>query len=413
MAPIEGRGVVAMWDSRLEQLTIYSACQMPHIVRTGLSECLGLDEGPGARDCARRRRRLRLQGHPARRGDLPRLACHALRSSGALDRGPPRASDRRRQLPRAPLSDHRLCRPRRHVARHRLRGRRRFRRLFGLSVLGLPRGRAGREHPAGALRLSLLPLPHLFGRDQQMSDPALSRRGPNRRLLRAGTRARRYRARSRRRAASKCGRRYWSSPSRCRSTTSPRSISTAAIIRNRCAARSRRSTLRRCARASKRRSRRPADRRRACDLLRAGRARHLGLLRLGHSHGAGLRTGDRAADAGRRTGIAGRRAVARPKSRDDAGAGGARDPRDRRRQDQSGARRHRHDAVFDRHVGIALHGHGGRCGVGGVQGDRQARRKGRCATSANRCGAGDCARRRGGRPAGIDHAAARSRGPGI
>jgi carbon-monoxide dehydrogenase large subunit len=45
MAPIEGRGVVAIWDSRLEQLTIYSACQMPHIVRTGLAGCLGLDEG--------------------------------------------------------------------------------------------------------------------------------------------------------------------------------------------------------------------------------------------------------------------------------------------------------------------------------------------------------------------------------
>jgi aerobic carbon-monoxide dehydrogenase large subunit len=45
MAPIEGRGVVALWDSRLEQLTIYSACQMPHIVRTGLSECLNIDEG--------------------------------------------------------------------------------------------------------------------------------------------------------------------------------------------------------------------------------------------------------------------------------------------------------------------------------------------------------------------------------
>jgi carbon-monoxide dehydrogenase large subunit len=41
-APMEGRGVVAYWDERLEQLTIYSATQMPHIVRTGLSECLGL-----------------------------------------------------------------------------------------------------------------------------------------------------------------------------------------------------------------------------------------------------------------------------------------------------------------------------------------------------------------------------------
>lgn len=45
MAPIEGRGAVAVWDSRLEQLTLYSACQMPHIVRTGLAECLGLEEG--------------------------------------------------------------------------------------------------------------------------------------------------------------------------------------------------------------------------------------------------------------------------------------------------------------------------------------------------------------------------------
>jgi aerobic carbon-monoxide dehydrogenase large subunit len=45
MAPIEGRGVVAMWDARLEQLTVYSACQMPHIVRSGLAECLALDEG--------------------------------------------------------------------------------------------------------------------------------------------------------------------------------------------------------------------------------------------------------------------------------------------------------------------------------------------------------------------------------
>jgi carbon-monoxide dehydrogenase large subunit len=45
MAPLEGRGVVAHWDRRLEQLVIYSATQMPHIVRTGLTECLGLDHG--------------------------------------------------------------------------------------------------------------------------------------------------------------------------------------------------------------------------------------------------------------------------------------------------------------------------------------------------------------------------------
>jgi len=45
MMPIEGRGVVASWDSRLEQLIVHSAAQMPHITRTGLSECLDLDHG--------------------------------------------------------------------------------------------------------------------------------------------------------------------------------------------------------------------------------------------------------------------------------------------------------------------------------------------------------------------------------
>lgn len=45
MAPIEGRGLVAVWDRTLEILTLHSATQMPHIVRTGLAECLGLDHG--------------------------------------------------------------------------------------------------------------------------------------------------------------------------------------------------------------------------------------------------------------------------------------------------------------------------------------------------------------------------------
>jgi carbon-monoxide dehydrogenase large subunit len=45
MAPIEGRGVVAYRDARLGQLVVWTATQMPHINRTGLAECLGLDEG--------------------------------------------------------------------------------------------------------------------------------------------------------------------------------------------------------------------------------------------------------------------------------------------------------------------------------------------------------------------------------
>jgi len=42
MSPMEGRGVLAYWDSRLEQLQVYTSTQIPHIVRTGLSDCLGL-----------------------------------------------------------------------------------------------------------------------------------------------------------------------------------------------------------------------------------------------------------------------------------------------------------------------------------------------------------------------------------
>ncbi|MDF2368645.1 xanthine dehydrogenase family protein molybdopterin-binding subunit [Sneathiella sp.] len=45
MAPIEGRGLIALWDRNLELLTLYSATQMPHIVRTGLADCLNMDHG--------------------------------------------------------------------------------------------------------------------------------------------------------------------------------------------------------------------------------------------------------------------------------------------------------------------------------------------------------------------------------
>jgi carbon-monoxide dehydrogenase large subunit len=45
MAPMEGRGVVVYWDRRQEQLVMHTAAQMPHINRTGLAACLGLDEG--------------------------------------------------------------------------------------------------------------------------------------------------------------------------------------------------------------------------------------------------------------------------------------------------------------------------------------------------------------------------------
>ena len=45
MFPMEGRGVVAYRDHRLGFLTVVSSTQMPHIVQTGLADCLGLDDG--------------------------------------------------------------------------------------------------------------------------------------------------------------------------------------------------------------------------------------------------------------------------------------------------------------------------------------------------------------------------------
>ncbi len=45
MSPLEGRGVVAYWDQRQGQVVVYTSTQMPHVNRTGLAACLGLDEG--------------------------------------------------------------------------------------------------------------------------------------------------------------------------------------------------------------------------------------------------------------------------------------------------------------------------------------------------------------------------------
>src|SRR6202521_1711102 len=45
MSPLEGRGVVATFDHRLDQLMLYTGSQMPHIVRNGLADCLGIEQG--------------------------------------------------------------------------------------------------------------------------------------------------------------------------------------------------------------------------------------------------------------------------------------------------------------------------------------------------------------------------------
>ncbi len=44
MHPMEGKGVLAHWDFQADQLVVYTSTQVPHMIRTGLSETLGLDQ---------------------------------------------------------------------------------------------------------------------------------------------------------------------------------------------------------------------------------------------------------------------------------------------------------------------------------------------------------------------------------
>lgn len=44
MAPIECRGFIAQWDTRLSQLILHGATQFPHVVRSGLAQVLQIPE---------------------------------------------------------------------------------------------------------------------------------------------------------------------------------------------------------------------------------------------------------------------------------------------------------------------------------------------------------------------------------
>lgn len=44
MVPMEGKAVLAYWDERADQLVVYTATQVPHMIRTILAECLYLSQ---------------------------------------------------------------------------------------------------------------------------------------------------------------------------------------------------------------------------------------------------------------------------------------------------------------------------------------------------------------------------------
>lgn len=45
MVPLEGKAIVADWDHRADQLVVYTSTQVPHVIRIGLAEMLGIEEG--------------------------------------------------------------------------------------------------------------------------------------------------------------------------------------------------------------------------------------------------------------------------------------------------------------------------------------------------------------------------------
>ena len=152
MSPMEGRGVVCEWNRRLEQLVMHSATQMPHINRAGLAECLGIDQGSIRVISPDVGGGFGYKGILLPEESLPRLAVPEARPAGALDRGPPRAALGERELPRAPLRPHGLRRREGKAPRHRLRSDGGFRRLLVVSVLRVPRRRAGGLDPPRPLQ---------------------------------------------------------------------------------------------------------------------------------------------------------------------------------------------------------------------------------------------------------------------
>ena len=45
MVPLEGKAVLACWDERSDQLVVYTSTQVPHIIRSGIAQFLGLSQG--------------------------------------------------------------------------------------------------------------------------------------------------------------------------------------------------------------------------------------------------------------------------------------------------------------------------------------------------------------------------------
>ena len=231
MAPMEGKAVLARHDERKGQLVVYTSTQVPHLIRTGLSQFLGLDQadvrviapdvgGAFGYKCVLQPEEISVSWAAMRTGRPLRWV-----------------EDRREHLTAgANTRQHHY----RLTACADGRGR-----LLAVDAeitvdvgaysvwpfTRLPRSLPGRRQPAGALRPRCLPLQDFLGRDQQTRLHAVSRRRASRGVLRDGAHHRRGRAGRSDGSRRTCGRRTWCRPARCPTPTSPGSTTTAAITR--------------------------------------------------------------------------------------------------------------------------------------------------------------------------------------
>ena len=220
---------------------------------------------------------------------LAALALEA-RPSGALDRGPQRASADRRAYPRPPLPGHRLCRPARHAPRHRCRDHRRCRRLWAVAARALPGSQHGGAQPAGAVHDRATtgrgPTPSRPTRRRSVPIAGSAAPAP---ALRSSGRSTRSPARSGA-TRSRCASRTWSGPTQMPFTS---------IAGMRYDSGDYAASVRLCAElldlprspraAAAGRAGRPADRHRLCQLHRADRARRRRIRRARRRDHPGLR----------------------------------------------------------------------------------------------------------------------------
>ena len=92
---MEPRTVVASFDAAAQELTLWVSCQAPFRIRGEVARLLELSESAGARDRARRGRRLRREDRPLSRGGAAGVAGGAPRAAAALGRRPGARTSRR------------------------------------------------------------------------------------------------------------------------------------------------------------------------------------------------------------------------------------------------------------------------------------------------------------------------------